>query len=147
MVELAFTLVPLLATMLAIMDFAMPIFLRSLFMNAVREGSRYGITYQTISGQSQTSSIQTLVQSYTAGFLSGTTGRNMIYVRYYSQNTLTEDTSANRNGNGNIIQVSIEGYQWHYMVPLMRTSTPLSVQAFSADRLETLPVGSTRPAP
>ena len=147
-VELAFTLIPMLAILFAIVDYSMPVFFRSLFTHAAREGSRYGITFQTQSGQSQTYSIQSIVMGQTAGFLNGTTGRNMVKVRYYNQVTFAEDTTSSRNADGNIIEVSIEGFTWNYMLPLYRLySTSITINASSADRLETLPAGATRPAP
>jgi Flp pilus assembly protein TadG len=148
-VELAFTLVPMLAIMLAIVDYSMPIFFRSLMTHAAREGSRYGITFQTTSnGATQTASIQDIVMSQSAGFLNGTTGRNKVKVRYYNQVTFVEDTGPNRNADGNIVEVSIEGFQWNYMVPIYRMDTPsITINAISADRLESLPAGAVRPAP
>ena len=148
-VELGFTLVPMLAIMLAIVDYSMPIFFRSLMTHAVREGSRYGITFQTTSnGATQTASIQDIVMSQSAGFLTGTTGRSKVRVRYYNQVTFVEDTGPNRNADGNIVEVSVEGFQWNYMVPIYRTDTPsITINATSADRLESLPASATRPAP
>src|SRR5881392_3723031 len=46
-VETALVLVPLMALLLAVADFAKPVFIHSTFTHAVREGCRYGITYQT----------------------------------------------------------------------------------------------------
>ena len=147
-VELAFTLLPMLAILFAIVDYSMPVFFRSLMTHAAREGSRYGITFQTQTGLSQTTSIQNVVMSQTAGFLNGTTGRNMVRVRYYNQVTFVEDTGPNRNADGNIVEVSIEGFVWRHMLPLYRMGTPtVTINASSADRLESLPAGATRPAP
>jgi Flp pilus assembly protein TadG len=46
-IELAFVLVPFLAMLFAIAEFAVPIFLHSTFNAAVREGVRLGVTYNT----------------------------------------------------------------------------------------------------
>jgi len=148
-VELAFTLVPMLAVMFAIVDYSMPIFFRSLLTHAAREGARFGITFRTTgSGNSQTTSIQDVVMSQSAGFLNGTEGRAKIHIHYFDQITFTEDTGPNRNKDGNIVVVNIEGFQWRHILPLYRMDTPtVTINASSADRLETLPAGATRPAP
>lgn len=138
----------MLAIMFAIVDYSMPVFFRSLMTHAVREGSRYGITFQTQGGASQTTSIQNVVMSQSAGFLAAETNRSKIKVRYYNQLTFAEDTSANRNADGNIIEVAVEGFEWKHMLPLYRMSSPsVMINAISADRLETLPSGATRPTP
>jgi hypothetical protein len=146
-VELAFTLVPMMAILMAIVDYSMPIFFRSLFTHAAREGSRYGITYQTTSvGATQTASIQDIVMSQSAGFLAGETGRSMIQVHYF--NPAGEVFGPNRNAAGNIVVVNIQGFRWNHILPLYRMDTPsVLISASSADRLETLPAGSVVPAP
>src|SRR6185369_14137677 len=96
-VELSFTLIPMLAILFAIVDYSMPVFFRSLMTHAVREGSRYGITFQTQTGASQTVSIQNIVMSQTAGFLAAESNRSLIKVRYYNQVTFAEDTGPSRN--------------------------------------------------
>ena len=138
----------MMAILMAIVDYSMPVFFRSLMTHAAREGARYGITFQTLAGETQTQSVQDIVMGQSAGFLNGTTGRNMIHVRYYNQTTFVEDLGPNRNANGNIIEVSIEGFVWNHILPLMRMDSPsVTINASSADRLETLAPGQVRPAP
>ena len=147
MFEIAMALVPFLALSFAIFDFAMPIFIRTMLTNAVREGTRYAITYQTRTGLTQSQSIQQVVQEQSVGFLSGSTGLNLIKVRFYSPTTFVEQTGSNRNAGGNIVEVSVEGYSWKYMLPLWRSSAPVQIHATSSDRLEMLPASAARPAP
>ena len=147
MLEVGFALVPFLAISMAIIDFSIPIFLRTTFTHAVREGSRYGITYQLRPGKTQSQSIQDVVMEQSMGFLSGSTGRDMVKVRYYSSTTFVEQTGPNRNAGGNVLEVSVEGFTWQYMVPLWRTSPPLNIHATSSDRLEILPRGTAPPTP
>ena len=138
----------MLAIMFAIVDYSMPVFFRSLMTHAVREGSRYGITFRTESGKSQTESIQNVVMGQSAGFLAGESNRSKIKVRYYNQLTFVQDLSSARNADGNIIEVAVEGFEWKHMLPLYRMSSPsVMINATSADRLETLPAGGTRPTP
>jgi hypothetical protein len=77
------------------------------------------------------------------GFLSGTAGAEKVQIRYYSSDTYT---LTSQNLPGNIIEVSVENYQWGWMVPLMRSATPLSMTARAADLMESLPGGSQPPA-
>src|SRR5258707_7243009 len=88
MVEMALVLLPLMAMMLAIADYAIPIFLHSALMNAVREGCRFGITYQTTYGGTtygaQTAAIKAVVQANAMGFLPGSAGPDQDGVHYYS---------------------------------------------------------------
>jgi Flp pilus assembly protein TadG len=163
-VELALILTPMMALLLAIVELSLPIFKKSTFVSAVREGCRYGITYQTLYNgtnyASQTAAIKAVVQANAMGFLSDP---SMIYVKYYnptsSPTPFTDVTGGGTgvaNADGNIIEVSVQGYTHTWMVPanwsygttsFQVTNTSLPIIAMSADRLESLPVGSARPAP
>lgn len=150
-VELALVLVPLMALMFAIVDFSMPIFLKSMFTAAVREGCRFGIAYQMnykgTTYTTQTASIKAVVQDYSMGFLSGTSA-NKISVNYYSQaSPFSLLTGSGANNPGNILEVTVNAYSWVPIVPLWRASTPLSISAISSDRLEGLPAGTSPPTP
>jgi len=150
------------ALLLGTFELGLPIFKKSTFAAAVREGCRYAITYQTsykgTAYTSQTEAIKAVVQSNAMGFLNGTTGLNQVYVRYYLPvspfTDVTGTPQANRDGN--VVEVSVEGYThnwiasiaWFYgPLTFQFTQNPLSIAAASADRLESLPVGSVRPAP
>ena len=139
MVELALVLVPLLALIFAIMDFGFGIFLKSTLQHAAREGARYAVTSRTGTGMGHDASICAAVQRSAMGFLNGAEGAAKIYIRYYVPGTLAETQS---NAGGNIVEVSVEGYSWNWMAPLMRSSTgPLIVVARSSDRMENSPGG------
>jgi Flp pilus assembly protein TadG len=163
-VELALILTPMMALLLAIVELSLPIFKKSTFINAVREGCRYGITYQTsyngTNYGSQTAAIKAIVQANSMGFLAGGPGATLIFVKYYNPNAGFADVTAGgtgvANADGNIIEVSVQGYTHSWMVPInytygstsfQVTGSALPVIAMSADRLETLPVGSVRPTP
>jgi Flp pilus assembly protein TadG len=145
--EFSLAVLPFLALIFGVMDFAFPIFLRTLLTHAVREGSRYGITYQTRSGKTHSQSIQDVVMEQSLGFLAGTAGRDKVKVRFYSPTTFVEQTGSNRNISGNVVEVAIEGFSWQYMVPIWRSAAPIQIHATSSDRLETLPRNVPRPAP
>lgn len=145
-IEIALITLPIFAIMFAIIDFSMPIFLRATFRHAVREGARFGITFQTAYGQSsQSESIKRVVQENAMGFLDGSSGLAKIQVRYVEP--VPPFNTAATNADGNIVEVSITDYSYTWMAPLWRTNNPLVINVASADRLETLPRGAARPAP
>jgi Flp pilus assembly protein TadG len=146
-VELSLTFLPFMALILAIIDFSMPVFLRSTFSHAAREGARYAITYRTFSGKSHTESIQDIVMQQSMGFLNGTAGRSMVKVKFYNPTTFVEETGANRNARGNIVEVTIDGFVWGYILPLWRPNDPVPIRAASADRLESPPNSVVLPVP
>lgn len=143
--EFSLTFWPLFVVMLAVVDYSMPIFLRSAFTNAVREGVRYGTTYRTFGSYNHTDSIKQIVIQNSTGFLSAS-DLTKVEVKFYSPTTYQEVTSGIKNADGNIIEVGIANYNWAWIVPLWRDSNPLTYNIKSADRLETLPRGVARPA-
>jgi Flp pilus assembly protein TadG len=159
LVELALVLMPLLGLSLSIVELSLPIFKKSTFVNAVREGCRYGITFQTTYNgtvyASQTAAIKAVVEANSMGFLNASNA-NLINVKYYDQVTFTEVTGTpSANSDGNILEVSVSGYSHNWINPVnwfygstsfQVTRNPLSINAISADRLESLPSGSTRPS-
>ena len=139
MVEFALVLLPLLAIIFGIIDFSLAVFLRSTFRHAAREGARYAVTGRTAAGMGQDASIRAVVQRNAMGFLNGSSGASKIFVRYYTPGTLVETQS---NAGGNIVEVSIEGYTWSWIAPVLRRAQPgLTVLARSSDRVENSPGG------
>jgi len=141
-IEAAFVLVPLFAILFAIIDFGFAIFLKNTFMHAVREGTRYAVTYKTASGLGHDDSIKAVVKSHGMGFLTSTANAEKIKVRYYNPTTFAETSE---NAPGNIVEISVEGYNWGWMAPLWRSSTPLNFTVRSSDRMESLPGGIAPP--
>src|SRR5579863_9831769 len=72
MIEFAFTILPTFALILVFVDFGMVLFRWATLQNAVREGCRYAITYQTQSGLGQNASIEAVVQQYAMGMVKTT---------------------------------------------------------------------------
>lgn len=141
--EAALVLVPLLALIFAIVDYGLAIFVRSTLQHAVREGTRYAVTYRTMTGKGHDASIKAVVQRSAMGFLSGDEGTNRIFIRYYDPVTLAE---VSNNLPGNLVEVSVENFSWGWLAPLLRTADPLRMTARSSDRMEGLP-GGTAPPP
>ena len=135
----------------AIFDFSMPLFLKSMFTSAVREGCRFGVTYQmTWNGTTyttQTAAITAVVQSYSLAFLTGSNA-SLISVKYYSPTSpFSQLTGTGANSPGNILEVSVNGYSWLPVAPIWRSKSAFTINAVSADRLEGLPAGTTPPSP
>ncbi|MCC7499482.1 MAG: pilus assembly protein [Bryobacterales bacterium] len=146
-------ILPTFALVLGTVDCGVALFLKSTFQNAVREGARYAITFQTQGGYCMDDSIRLVVQRNAMGLLGGnaTPNRSKIAVKYYNQADLsTEITGSSGNFPGNIVEVSVTNYQWKWLSLLsgtyeLRNATPLSIVAFSSDRLGGLPGGSLPP--
>jgi len=127
----------------AIIDFSFGIFLRATLQHAVREGVRYAVTSRTEPNLGHDASIRQVVQRNAMGFLNGTEGASRIHIRYFTPGTLTETQD---NSGGNIVEVSVEGYTWSWMAPLLRSNvSPLTITARASDRMEASPGGIPPP--
>lgn len=142
MVEATLVLVPFFAIVLGIIDFGRAFYARTAIQYAVQAGTRYAVTFQTMTGMCQDASIKEVVRKSSVGFLNSTDIATKTFVRYYKPDTLAE-TSANMPGN--IVEVSVEGYQFRWIAPLWRSAAPMVVLARSSDRMEGLPGGSSGP--
>ena len=164
MIELGFVLLPFIAILTSFFDVSFVLFSWSTIQNAVREGCRYAITFQTAppSGATwtcnghQDNCIQNAVAYYSMGLVTQAGG--LINVNYYTQAAPTA-AIASPNGNvpGNIVQVSILNYPLQWMVPLsgtggagtgsgtspFRSTSPTTVNVYSYDVLGAYPVGSS----
>ena len=137
-IEFGLVIVPLFAFMLLIMDISWAVFSKAALQHAVREGTRYAVTGQTMTGVGQDASIKSVVQQNAVGMLNGSSGASLIAIQYYTPDTLTPTAS---NAGGNVVQVSVTGYSLAPLGPLMRSSTPLSLSVSSSDRTEGCPSG------
>jgi len=159
MIELGFVFLPTFAMLFAFIDFGMAIFVLTTLQNAVREGCRYAITYQTGFGGAtgQDASIKNVVASYSMGFASAAAAAPpQIVVNYYDQfgagglTTPVPSTTANSNGNGFVVEVRVQNVQWRYIAPLsgsfiapLRSNTPLAINVASYDVMGGYPSGVT----
>src|ERR1700720_2326403 len=67
--ETAFTILPTFALIFAFVNFGMVLFRWCTLQNAVREGCRYAITFQTSGGSGQDASIEQMVEHYAMGLI------------------------------------------------------------------------------
>ncbi len=145
MLEMGLVFVPLFAILFAISDYSMAVFMRATLQHSVREGVRYAVTYQTMSGLCQDASIKQVVKSASTGFLNSTHD-SLIFVKYHAPTDLTSVvTGAGSNAAGNIVEVSIENYSHRWIAPLLRSNTPLTITVAAADRTESLAGTATPP--
>jgi Flp pilus assembly protein TadG len=151
LVESAFTLLPTFALLFAFIDFGLMLYRWSSIQNAVREGVRYAITFQTSGGLGQAASIKQVVQRYSMGIVTTADSPQHIFVKFYSPGT--PDTAIPAGGNlpGNIVEVSVQNLSFAWVAPLsgsyggavpfFRMSAPLNLKAFALDLLGGYPVG------
>lgn len=136
MLEGALALPPLLMFLFATIDFSVAILVKNTVQSAVREGVRYAVTGQTMSGLGQDESIRTVVENNSLGFLNSTNADSLISITYYNPGTLTVVNGVGSNAPGNIVQVQVSGLSWAWMVPYARSSAPLQISATSMDIVE-----------
>jgi len=151
MLEAAFAILPTFALLFAFVDFGLLLFRWATLQNAVREGCRYAITFQTANGQGQDASIEAVVQQFAMGMVKTTDNPPDIFVKYYSTSNLTTAIGAGGNVPGNIVEVSVQGVSWSWIaplsgsygggVPLFRGTTPITLNIFSSDILGGFPAG------
>ena len=70
-------------------------------------------------------------------------GMDQITITYYDPVSLAAVSGPGSNAGGNIVVVSASGLSWAWMVPLMRSSTPLQFSVASADIMEASPLGGS----
>ncbi|MEZ5399329.1 MAG: pilus assembly protein [Bryobacteraceae bacterium] len=145
LVEMSLMMIPLFGLLFGIVDFGFAIFIRSTLQHAVREGVRYAVTYQLVDGMCQDDSIKAAVKTQAMGFLSSNEHANKIKVKYYDPLSFNEILPPNGNSPGNIVEVSVENYQYSWMAPLFWSSTPLWIKVYGTDRMEGLPGGGAAP--
>jgi Flp pilus assembly protein TadG len=151
MLESVFTILPTFALIFAFVDFGLLLFRWATLQNAVREGCRYAITFQTANGQGQDASIEAVVQQYAMGIVSAADSPQDIFVKYYSPTNLTTPIGSGGNVPGNIVEISVQGVSWSWIAPLsgsygggvpfFRSTTPITLNVYSSDILGGFPAG------
>jgi hypothetical protein len=134
---MALVMVPMLLLTFMMLDLSLVIFLRSTFQHAVREGARYAITGANDTGPCQDDSIKAVVQKNAIGFLNSSNAAATLHVHFMSP----VDSSVSNNAAGNIVEVSVEGYQYGPLAPFQRLNYPLMVWARAYDLMEPMPGG------
>jgi Flp pilus assembly protein TadG len=155
MLEAVFTLLPTFALIFAFVDFGLLLFRWSTLQNAVREGCRYAITFQTdgVTGHGQDISIEEVVQKYADGIVTTGDTPQHIFVKYYTPANLNTPVVTGGNVPNNIVEVSVQNISWTWLAPLsgsyggnvpfFRSLTPITLNIYSSGVLGGYPVGVT----
>lgn len=149
LIELVFTIIPLFALLCGFVDFGLVMFRWSTIQNAVREGCRYAITYQTTGGSGQDASIEQVVQNFGMGLVKTTDSPQHIFVNYYSPTNLATPIASGGNIPGNVVEVSVQNVSWSWITPLSGTTggsygpNAVKFSVYSSDILGGYPVGVT----
>lgn len=155
LLEIVFTLLPTFAFLFAFIDYGLLLFRWTTLQNAVREGCRYAITFQTnpygTSNLGQDASIEAVVQQFAMGIVSTTDNPQDIFVKYYSPSNVNTAIASGGNVPGNIVEVSVQGVSWSWLAPLSgsyggnvpfyRSTTPITLNVYSSDVLGGYPAG------
>jgi Flp pilus assembly protein TadG len=148
--EGAFTILPTFAIILAFVDFGLMMYRWATLQNAVREGCRYAITYQTATGLGQDASIEAVVQQFAMGIVTTTDSPQHIFVNYYAPTNLTTPIPFGSGGNapGNVVEVSVQNISWGWIAPLSGTFTgntrsAINLAVYSSDVMNGFPAGTT----
>jgi Flp pilus assembly protein TadG len=139
LVEFSLVMIPMFGILFLVIDLSWMLFARATLQYAVREGVRYAVTGQTMTGMGQDASIRSVVQQNSMGILAGSAGASEIAIAYFDPNANLASTSS--NAGGNVVQVSVTGVNIFPMAPLFHSSGPLSMTAVSADVVESSPGG------
>lgn len=148
--EATFTILPLMALICAFADFGLALFRWNTIQNAVREGCRYAVTFQTMGGMGQDASIKKVVEQFAMGMVKTTDSPPKIMVNYFSQTNVNTPIGTGGNIPGNIVEVSIQNVSWAWIAPISGTitgalyaGTPVTFSVYSSDVLGGYPVGVT----
>jgi hypothetical protein len=144
-VEAVFATLPLMAFFFGIVDVSFAVFVKNTLLFSVRQGVRYAVTSQTMTGMGHDASIKATVKKYSAGLVDALSpnqnGTQHITITYYDPVTLAAVSGANSNIGGNIVVVSVSGLSWAWMVPLWHNAAPFQFTVASADIMEATPSG------
>jgi hypothetical protein len=145
-VEFGFICLPLFGFLFLIIDLSWMIFAQVTLQSAVRQGVRYAVTGQTLSGMGQDASIRAVVTNAASGFLSADTAKpgesSMIDIEYYLPNTLANaGTGVGSNAGGNIVEISINGFSLSPLGPVLKSAAAISIAARASDIVEPSPGG------
>jgi Flp pilus assembly protein TadG len=147
MVEASFSLLLFLGFIFLIIDLSMGIFLKATLQNAVRAGVRYAVTSQTSGSLGQVASIKQVVQSQAMGFLSASDLTTYVNVTIYSVNTIPPAlvTGVGSNMAGNMVIVSVNGWPFKPLAPVLHSGAAIPLTVSSGDLIESSGTGGSPP--
>ena len=147
-VEGAFVLLPTLAFIIGILDIGLMTYRFTTVQGAVREASRYAITFarQTVGGNQlgQDASIKKVVEQYAMGIVTTSDDPVHIFVKYYTPTNMNTEIPFASGGNvpGNLVEVSVDNLSYTGVFSLYAGQT-IPVRAYSSAILGGYPVNVT----
>lgn len=139
-VEMSFVVIALFGLLFLLIDLSWVVFAKASIQHAVREGCRFAVTSQTLTGMGHIASIREVVRRNSMGFI-GVSQLNNIQVRFYNPETLQPVSGPGSNAGGNLVIVAVENFEVRPLVPLVRSSDPIRFSVRAADRMEASPMG------
>ena len=150
--EMGLVMMPTFALICGFLDIGMALFTWGTLQNAVREGSRFAITYQMNGESSHDVAIKKMVQQFAMNLVKFDDSPPKIFVNYYDRSDLTTPLAGpNSNRPNTVVEVSIQNYPWNRIAPFSgtisqptytSTSTPLQLNLYSASIMGGFPVGT-----
>ncbi|MGH9652620.1 MAG: TadE/TadG family type IV pilus assembly protein [Bryobacteraceae bacterium] len=129
--EFAFMLLPTLGLFFIIINVAWVIFGRACLQEAVREGVRYAITGQALSGDTTfASSVQTVTQEHSFGFIPKAC---QVTVQFFSSSNLSSVTNP---AGGDVVEVSVANIDVKPLAALLISSAAIPLSASEADIMQ-----------
>ena len=117
-----------------LMDISLSLFIKSTLQEAARDGVRFGVTEQLLSGDTYlTDSINKVVKSSAMGFI--TTPACQVTITYFNPAGVATTTPI----GGDILQVSITGYQYTPLGAILKSGAPVSISVQASDVMEQCP--------
>ncbi len=151
MFEAAFVLTRLLRLPVPDLRYFLGHFSKATLQHAVRTGVRYAITSQTMTSGGnplgQVASIKSVVQSAAMGVLSNSDMSSYVDVSFYSvsSNPPTKVTGTGSNSAGNLVIVSVNGWKYYPIAPLLYSGAPVTMSVSAGDLIESTGTGATPP--
>ncbi|GIU79982.1 MAG: hypothetical protein KatS3mg005_3220 [Bryobacteraceae bacterium] len=139
-VEMSFVVIALFGLLFLLIDLSWVVFAKASIQHAVREGCRFAVTSQTLTGMGHIASIREVVRRNSMGFI-GEPQLNNIQVRFYNPETLQPVSGPGSNAGGNLVIVAVENFEVRPLVPLVRSADPIRFSVRAADRMEASPMG------
>jgi Flp pilus assembly protein TadG len=140
-VEMSFVVIALFGLLFLLIDLGWVVFAKASVQHAVREGCRFAVTSQTISGMGHLASIQEVVRQNSMGFISPAQAASVVQVRFYNPETLQPVSGAGSNAGGNLVIVAVENFEVRPLIPFVRSADPIRFSVRAADRMEASPMG------
>jgi Flp pilus assembly protein TadG len=118
-----------------LMDVSLSLFIKSTLQEAARDGVRFGVTEQLLTGDNyMTDSIGKVVQASAMGFI--TKPSCQVTVNYLDPYGGPVTTAT----GGDILQIAITGYQYTPLGAILKSAAPINISVSASDVMEQCPL-------